>query len=77
MVLRHPAQAFGTLLAVSALVLLVQLAWLVALPDPGGGGILPLVLALLLGQLYLWVRWALRITRFGAEIALYRQWSGQ
>ena len=36
-----------------------------------------LILALIVGQGYLLVRSALRITRFGAEIALYNQWMGR
>ncbi len=40
-------------------------------------GVQAMILALILGQGYLLIRSALRITRFGAEIALYNQWMGR
>jgi len=37
---------------------------------------LTLLIAVLVGQMYLLIRWALRLARYGAEIELYDNWTG-
>lgn len=73
---KHPLQAIGVFgfLAVLLGVLQVGYYWIA----PGVTGVSPLaiVLAFLVGQLYLLFRWALRVARYGAEIELYDRWVG-
>lgn len=76
-VVRHPIQAFGLLGVLSALLLLLQGLYFVLAPQITGTTASALLVAFAVGQVYLILRWALRITLFGAEIHLFDQWSGR
>lgn len=76
-VVRHPFQAFGLLGVLSGMLLLLQGAYFLLAPDATGMTTVALIVAFGVGQVYLILRWALRVTLFGAEIYLFDQWSGR
>ena len=76
-VTRHPLQSFGLMGMLFLIVIASQWALFLVMPDVRNASVQATVLAFILGQGYLLIRSALRITRFGAEIALYKQWMGR
>lgn len=72
----HPIQALGVLGVMFLLLGLWQAIYFLVGPGVTGTSVLALVLAFSVGQVYLFGRWALRIARYGAEIALFDSWTG-
>ena len=75
-VLTHPVRTLGVYLAMGALGLLLAALYYFLSPGLASSGIGLIVLALIVGQLYLILRWMLRIGLLGAESIVYRQASG-
>jgi hypothetical protein len=75
-VLTHPVKTLGVYLAMGALGLLLAALYYFVSPGLAGSGMGLIVLALIVGQLYLLLRWVLRIGLLGAESILYREASG-
>ena len=57
------------------LLALVQALYYWLAPGVGGTSPLAVLLAFLVGQLYILFRWALRVARYGAELALFDSFS--
>jgi hypothetical protein len=74
-VLAHPVQTFGLFTLVASLLLVLQLCYVWVSPSPEWRSLAALLITFLLGQLYLVGRWALRLTRYAAEIQLVEGWS--
>ena len=72
---RHPIQSAGVLIVMATLVGVLQVAYFWLAPGATGSSPFALVAAFLVGQLYLLVRWGLRVARYGAEIELYDRWT--
>jgi len=72
----HPLQSVGVLGVMFLILGLVQVMYYLMAPGIGGSSPLALVVAFAIGQVYLLIRWALRIARYGAELALYDSWTG-
>ena len=75
-VLTHPVRTLGVYLAMGALGLILAALYYFLSPGLASSGIGLIVLALIVGQLYLILRWMLRIGLLGAESIVYRQASG-
>ena len=75
-VVTHPVRTLGVYLVMGALGLLLAALYYFVSPGPAGSGMGLIVLALILGQLYLLLRWVLRISLLGAESTVYREASG-
>lgn len=76
-VVKHPLQSFGLIGLLFLMLIAVQGALFLLMPDVRNASVQAMILAFLVGQGYLLMRSALRVTRFGAEIALYNQWTGR
>lgn len=74
---RHPLQATGLLIVMFLILLGLQLLYFWSSPGTTGTTTIALVLAISMGQVYLWMRWGLRVARYGAEIELYDRWTGR
>lgn len=73
---RHPLQTMGVFATMLVLLGLVQVLYYWTAPGIAGESPAALLVAFLVGQVYLLIRWALRIARYGAEIELYDSWTG-
>jgi len=74
-VARHPLQSIGVFAVMILMLGLLQLVYYWLAPGIGGGSPLALLVAFGIGQVYLMIRWAIRIARYGAEIALFDRWT--
>ena len=74
-VARHPLQSMGVFAVMILMLGLLQLVYYWLAPGIGGGSPLALLVAFGIGQVYLMIRWAIRIARYGAEIALFDRWT--
>lgn len=72
----HPLQSVGVLGVMLLFLALLQVTYYWAAPGVSGVSPWALLVSFAIGQLYLLVRWALRIARYGAEIELYDSWTG-
>lgn len=75
-VVTHPVRTLGIYVAMGVLGLLLAVVYYFATPGVGGEGSALIVLALVVGQVYLLLRWVLRISLLGAESLLYRSAQG-
>lgn len=73
-VVRHPLQVYGLYGSMSMVLLGAQLLYFKWSPAPTRSGTIAVLLAVLVGQLYLLVRWLLRIALFSAELRLFEGW---
>ncbi len=74
-VLAHPVQTFG-LLGISALLLLTwQLLYFWVSPSPEWRSLVALIAVFVLGQVYVFGRWAIRLSRISAQIQLVESWT--
>lgn len=76
-VARHPLQALSVLAVLSAMLLLFQGVYSWLAPDVTDRTVVGLLVAVGIGQVYLILRWALRVTLYGAEISLFDEWTGR
>jgi hypothetical protein len=74
-VLSNPLQTFGLLALLASLLLALQLLYFWVSPGPEWQSLAALFITFLIGQLYLMGRWALRLTRYAAEIQLVEGWT--
>lgn len=72
---RHPLQSAGVFGVMLLMLGSVQVLYYWTAPAVGGAGPWALLIAFGIGQVYLLIRWALRIARYGAEIALFDSWT--
>jgi hypothetical protein len=72
---RHPLTTLTVFATMMLLLGAVQVLYFWLAPAVGGASPVAVLLALLVGQLYILVRWALRIARYGAELSLFDSWS--
>lgn len=72
---RRPLQALGVFCVMTLMLGLLQVLYYWLAPGVAGSTPASLILALIVGQMYLFFRWALRIARYGAEMALYDSWT--
>lgn len=70
-VARHPGKTIGLYLLLALVALLVIALYAILAPGPGQSTTAGVALALLLGQLFLVARLAVRLTFFGAQMRLY------
>lgn len=75
-VVTHPIRTLGVYVVMGSLGLLLTAAYYLVVPGVADSGIGLIVLALLVGQLYLLLRWFLRISLLGAESIVFRSVRG-
>lgn len=75
-VMTHPIRTLGVYLVMGSLGLLLAALYYFVSPGPAGSGMGLIVLALIVGQAYLLLRWVLRVSLLGAESIVYREASG-
>ena len=74
-VLANPLQTFGLLALLASLLLVLQMFYVWVSPGPEWRSLAVLFITFLIGQLYLMGRWALRLTRYAAEVQLVESWT--
>lgn len=75
-VITHPIQTLGVYFSMGLLGLLLTAVYYLLVPDVAGSGLGIVVLALVVGQLFLLLRWVLRISLLGAESILFQSIRG-
>ena len=75
-VLTHPVRTLGVYVGMGALGMALAAAYLYLSPGVAGTGTKVILLTIVIGQLYLLLRWILRISLLGAESIVYRSSRG-
>lgn len=75
-VLTHPIRTLGVYFSMGLLGLVLTAVYFFVVPGVAGSGLGIMVLALLVGQAYLLLRWVLRISLLGAEAILFQSIHG-
>lgn len=76
LVVTHPVRTLGVYFSMGLLGLLLTAVYFFLVPDVAGSGLGPVVLALVIGQVYLLLRWTLRIGLLGAESIVFQSIRG-
>lgn len=75
-VVTHPVRTLGVYVGMGVLGMALAAAYLLLSPGVVGGGTKVVILAMVMGQMYLLLRWTLRISLLGAESVVYRSIRG-
>jgi len=76
LVVSHPFRTLGLYCSMGLLGILLTTVYFFLVPDVAGSGLGHMVLALSVGQLYLLLRWVLRISLLGAESIVFQSIHG-
>lgn len=76
LVVTHPIRTLSVYFSMGLLGLLLTAVYFFLAPDVAASGLGPMVLALVVGQLYLLLRWMVRISLLGAESIVFQSIHG-